>query len=224
VVCLLVRWALVVISLVTAVVDETPDPEAPIRASCERQAWSEAATAAIRLYGREVCGFLIALHRDPEAADEVFAIWSEHLWRGLPGFAWRSSFRTWLYTLARHASIDFRRGEQRRQRRNSPLSSLGELSAIAQQVRTETRSYLGTERKDRFAELRRSLPEEDQELLILRVDRGLPWEDLARITLDQESPSPADLKRESQRLRKRFQLLKERLLEMGKKAGLVPDE
>jgi RNA polymerase sigma-70 factor (ECF subfamily) len=143
---------------------------------------------------------------------------------GAPWVAWRSSFRTWLYTLARHASVDFRRGELRRQRRAASLSELGDLSALAQQVRTETRSYLLSERRDRFAELRRTLPEEDQELLILRVDRGLAWDELARIHLGQEEPSPQEIKRESQRLRKRFQLLKEKLFELGKREGLIRDE
>lgn len=204
-----------------------PEPsqlEASIRAQCEAQAWSQAATIAVGGYGREVSGFLHALHRDDTAADDVFAIWSEHLWRGLPNFGWRSSFRTWLYALARHASLDYRRSESRRQRRASPLSGVAELSALIQQVRTETRSYLRTERRDRFAELRRSLPEEDQEILILRVDRGLPWEDLARVTLGVDEPAPEVIRRESQRLRKRFQLIKQRLLEMGKREGLIGDE
>jgi RNA polymerase sigma-70 factor, ECF subfamily len=204
--------------------DPSPDREAVIHTLCDQQAWSQAATAALQLYGREVCGFLVALHRDPDDADEVFSVWSEKLWRGLPGFGWRSSFRTWLYTLARHASIDYRRGELRRQRQASPLSEVGEFSALAQQVRTDTRSFLRTEGRDRFAELRRSLAAEDQELLILRVDRGLSWDDLARVTLGQDEPAAPELKRESQRLRKRFQLLKERLLEMGKREGLVGDD
>jgi RNA polymerase sigma-70 factor (ECF subfamily) len=54
------------------------------------------------------------------------------------------------------------------------------------------------------------LPEMDRMLLILRVDRELSWRDLARVVLGG-SPTPVELEREAVRLRKRFQLVKERL-------------
>ena len=53
---------------------------------------------------------------------------------------------------------------------------------------------------------------EDQELLLLRVDRELEFSEIAMILLsDGDSPDEAAVARESARLRKRFQLLKERL-------------
>ena len=86
------------------------------------------------------------------------------------------------------------------------------------QLRTPTASYLRTSHKDRFAALRDSLPEDERMLLVLRVDKQLGWNDLARV-MHEGGPEPLDdeaLKREAARLRKRFQLLKERLLEMKK--------
>jgi hypothetical protein len=58
---------------------------------------------------------------------------------------------------------------------------------------------------------------------VLRVDRDLPWEELARIFLDEESPGEEALRRESARLRKRFQLVKGRLREMARAAGLLAE-
>jgi hypothetical protein len=60
------------------------------------------------------------------------------------------------------------------------------LSRIEHEVRAETLSYLRTVRKNRIAELRASLPPEDQELLLLRVDRQLSWNDLALVMCDEE--------------------------------------
>lgn len=57
--------------------------------------------------------------------------------------------------------------------------------------------------------------------VVLRVDRGLAWEELARVMLDDPAATSEALKRESARLRKRFQLVKEKLLELGREAGLV---
>src|SRR5690349_16952146 len=96
--------------------------EAGIRALCEAARLDEAATAALRLYGAEIFGFLLALHRgDEEGASDVFSIFSEQLWRGLRGFAWHSSMRTWAYAVARNASHAHRRAAQRWARRNVAL-------------------------------------------------------------------------------------------------------
>jgi RNA polymerase sigma-70 factor, ECF subfamily len=198
--------------------------EHAIRDSLERGG-HVAAELAIRGYGAEIFGFLRALHRDEEDAAEVFARFSERLVGNLPTFRGESSFRTWAYTLARHASLNYRRDVGRRQRRQRPLPEGSKLSAIVEQPRSETASYLRTERRSRFAALRASLPAEDQELLVLRVDRGLSWNDLARVLRDEASPLTEDeLRRDSARLRKRFQLLKTRLLALGREAGVIDDD
>ena len=62
--------------------------------------------------------------------------------------------------------------------------------------------------KSRFAELRDALPDDDRELLVLRVDKALSFDEIVRVTSEPGIElAPADLKRESARLRKRFQLV-----------------
>lgn len=199
------------------------DLEAEIRRRAEGGDLAGAAEHALRGYGREIFEFLAALHRHDDDAAEVFSLFAEGLWRGLPRFAWRSSFRTWAYGVARKASLRFRRDARRRAARAAPLPDASRLEAIVAEVRTATLSWLRTDRKSRFAALRESLPPEDQALLLLRVDRQLSWLDLARV-LHEDDATPLEgeaLKREAARLRKRFQLLKEKLYEMGRREGLV---
>lgn len=185
-----------------------------------------ATSAALRAYGPEIFGFLVSLVGKTGDTDEVFARFSEQIWRGLPAFGWQCSLRTWTYGVARHAAYNHLRDERRRARRQAPLPEGSALSVIVADVRERTRTYLATEFKDRFAKLRESLPAEDRELLVLRVDRGLEWEELARVLGSEPDaePDPATLKREAARLRKRFQLLKKKLLELGRKEGLLGDE
>jgi hypothetical protein len=61
------------------------------------------------------------------------------------------------------------------------------LSQVALQVRTQTKPYLRTEAKSKLAELRDSLPDEDRTLLVLRIDKGMEWKDLARVMLGEEA-------------------------------------
>src|SRR5262249_52246367 len=104
------------------------------------------------------------------------------------------------------------------------LDALPALSALEHRVRTETLSFLRTERRDRFAELRASLDPDDRTLLILRVERGLAWNDLAQaMHADDATPLCGEaLKRESAGVRKGSQFLKQRLRERGRREGLPP--
>jgi RNA polymerase sigma-70 factor, ECF subfamily len=198
--------------------------EAAIRARMEAGDIDGGATEAIRLYGPEIYGFLLALgHGDEPAADEVFSAFCEHVWRGLPGFTWRSSLRTWVYCVARNDFSAHRRSARRSALREVPLCSCPEVAEAAACARTETLSFVRTERRREIDRLRDELPEEDRSLLILRVNRELTWLELARIFLGEEVTSPEALQRESARLRKRFQIIKQRLLQLGQQRGLIPE-
>ncbi len=201
-----------------------------MRALCDRGDHAAAATAILRGYGPELLGFLAAVHRDETAASDAFAELSEAVWRSLPRFAWESSVRTWAYAIARNVSRTGRRNAARRNRKVvSPGDSFFEQAA--EKVRTETLAYLRTERKTRLQALRDALPEEDRMLLVLRVDRGFAWNELARILAEGEGEGgegddaptldDAAVVREAARLRKRFQLVKDRLRELARKEGLL---
>lgn len=194
------------------------DASDPIVALAQAGAADRAAEAAIRGYGQEIYGFLVATLRGEAEADEVFSMWGEDVWKGIGRFAGRSSLRTWLYVLARHAVARHHRGDRRRM---AELDGNSKVERVAAEVRTSTAEFLRTEARDRFAELRRALPEDDQVLLVLRVNRGLEWAEIARAMLDEDEPDASALRREAARLRKRFERLRALLVERGREAGLV---
>ncbi|HET9627784.1 MAG TPA: sigma-70 family RNA polymerase sigma factor [Kofleriaceae bacterium] len=170
----------------------------------------QATTIALRQIGPEILGFLTGvLNNSNEQADEVFSTFMERLWRSLNGFEGRCSLRTWMYVLARRELGRYRRGEQRHANGRVPISQLQE---ILEEVR-KTRTTIGVERRNELTKLRDGLPVEDRTLLILRVDRNMPWEDIALAFAEHpEETSEAEQKREAARLRKRFQLVKKKLM------------
>lgn len=199
--------------------------EHDIRSLCQRGDWAGAATTAIRRLGPELYGFLVGFHRSEQDAAEVFSIVAERIWRGLPSFDWACSFRTWAYTVARNASITHREDALRRAREHVPLSEASEVARLAEQVRTETAPHLQTENKARLAALRESLTVDERMLLSLRVDRGLEWEDLVRVLHDGAAPlNDVTLRRESAKMRKRFQSLKAKVAELARREGLLDEE
>lgn len=190
-----------------------------------RRAWTAgdargAVTAILAEYGPEIRGWLVGVFPDADDASDVFSAFTERLWATFARFGWRCSVRTWAYTIARSAAIDHQRGRARRVRRSVPLSS-PEAATLAARARTATPASRKTANRMAIARLRDQLPTQDRMLLVLRIDRQLGWDDLARVFLDEPDPAAADLKREAARLRKRFQLIKQRLLALARGAGLV---
>jgi RNA polymerase sigma-70 factor (ECF subfamily) len=117
-----------------------------------------------------------------------------------------------MYVVARNVALNRMRSRARKQRREVPLSAAPEVAGMMERVRTETAVHLKTETRDRFREIRDALDPDDRTLLILRIDRGLSWNETARVLADEEHVDDAELPRLAARLRKRFERLKAKVV------------
>lgn len=185
------------------------DVEGQICACLDAGDTDAALRVAVVEIGPEVLSFLAAVHSSQEEAAEVFAEACADLVRTIHQFERRCAFRTWFYALARNASHRYFADGYRRRRRC--LDDAGEL---ATSVRTTTAEFLKTTWKDQLRALRDTLAPADRALLVLRVDRGMEWSDIARV-LGEEG----DAARASARLRKRFERVKDRLRRAATVAG-----
>ena len=171
-----------------------------------------AAAAILRGYGPAILSYLAALARDDDRADDAFSQFCEDLWRGLPAFRRDASVRTWGYPLAWHAWLRSERDAFRR--RGRPLAT-DEISRLAAEVRSSTALHLRSEAKDAVARLRMQLTPAEQSLLVLRVDRGLSWSEVAVVMSNPEEVLDA------QTVAKRFQRVKTKLRKLAEEAGLL---
>ncbi len=195
------------------------DPEQHIRTGWATGDHNAAVTAAIEAYGDEVFSFLVARHRNDDVASDVFSQTTFDLTKSLPAFQWRCSVRTWFYRLARSAAVRYAKSPQNRADRREPLSSVSEL---VHQVRSRTQLHLRTDVKDTVRKLREQLDDNEQQLLMLRIDRNLGWTEIAEIVEDDDDPKV--IERASARLRQQFATLKVRLRELAAAEGLLPSE
>lgn len=185
-------------------------PEARIREALARRAHDEAATLAIRAYGPQILGYLSRVLGSGDAAADAFSLFSEQLWKGISGFAGRSSARVWAYRVA-WSSAQRVAGETYRKRRTRLRTSMA--SRLAAEVLTDG---AGSPRADDLAELRRELSPAERSLLVLRLDHGLPWEEVAEAMSSEGEPV------EAAALRKRFERLRERLAALARERGMLP--
>jgi RNA polymerase sigma-70 factor (ECF subfamily) len=188
------------------------DLEARIGRLVELGQPEEAATLIVKGYGPHLLGFLVAAMQSEDAAYEVFSQFCEDLWRSLGDFRRECTFKTWAYKLAWHAAKRFDRDLFHRRVRRLETS---EMSRLAQETRDSTVPYLKTTSKNRLAKLREKLEPEERTLLILRVDRRLPWRDVAHVL------SETDKAADEQTLWKRFERIKDKLRRMAQAEGLL---
>jgi RNA polymerase sigma-70 factor (ECF subfamily) len=164
---------------------------------------------ALRGYGHELLRYARVLCPDGDDADEVFARTCDKVWRALAGFRRECSFRTWVYKIAWHAAKDVRREHARRRVRRLLT---GEVSKLAQEIRSATAAHHRTETRDRLAKLRASLDPEEQNLLTLRLEAGLAWSEIAAVLADGADQAA---------LRKRYERLKSKLRRLAEAEGLL---
>jgi RNA polymerase sigma-70 factor (ECF subfamily) len=199
------------------------DLEGEMRLAFDRGEFAAVATRALEAYGPEILGVLAARLRSTSQAAEAFSIFTEDLWRGLPQFEWRCSLRAWAHRVARNAAVRYVSAPAQRPKYNVALSEASEVWQIAERVRSTTEVHARSEVKSEMRRLREQLPEEDQMILVLRIDKDMEWRDIAA-ALAEEDLDDVALARETARVRKRFQLAKDRLRELAKQHGLLPDD
>jgi RNA polymerase sigma-70 factor, ECF subfamily len=197
----------------------TANDEHELRCAWETGDYRAVTTLALERYGREIIGVLRARLGSEANAAEVFSLFAEDLWRGLAGFQWRSTLRAWAYRIARNATVRWATASERKPERNVPMEQV-DILEVAQRIRSSTLVHFRTEVKSEVRRLRGELPEPDQMLLILRIDKRLDWEEVAAALADDELGAD-DLKRETARLRKRFQHVTRKLRALARERGLL---
>jgi RNA polymerase sigma factor (sigma-70 family) len=182
-----------------AIVPPAPD-EQELRAA--RASFDRATHSILRDFGDEIRAYLRARTSNRNSMEEVFAVFSEDVWKGLPRYRFQGQLRSWIYVLARNALARHIRGKQRWRSRHQAA----ELDELPLELRSSLPTQLAS--RAQLEPLLSQLTAADRSLLEQRLVEALPWREIA-LNFAQETgkTSEAELERESARLRKRLQLL-----------------
>lgn len=192
--------------------------EETLHALCLRGEYAAAVELAMRSYGPELRRLMASVLHHAELAKDAFSLFSENLVKGLPGFRWESSFRTWAYRLARNACYHQLHSPALREQ---PVSE--PAANEPQRQRTDTQPWQRTSVKERFRALRERLEPHERMLLMLRVDQRQPWTEIARVMAEpDEALTREALNRRATALRQQFQRVKARLRALAIEQGVIP--
>jgi RNA polymerase sigma-70 factor (ECF subfamily) len=171
----------------------------------------QAATLVIQAHGPAVLRYLRALLRDEDTVGDAFSLFGEWVWRGIANFRGEAPLRPWALGVAWNAAQRVRDEAWHKHRERL---STGFASRLVAKIRTISPETV-ERRADSLGELRQELAAEDQNLLVLRLDQGLAWVEIAVVLSGSGPPvKPAAL-------RKRFERLKERMAQRARERGLL---
>ena len=128
----------------------------------------------VRVHQRSVYAFIYRMSGDAEVTADVIQTAFIKAYRGMGRFRGESSFRTWLYRIAVNTFRNHVRSESRQRHLqlddNIPASDEGALELIA-----------GRQERALLWEAVKALPARQREALVLRVQEGYRFSDVARI-------------------------------------------
>lgn len=174
--------------------------EQQIDSLLDAQNYNAALTAIEDGYGPEILGYMIARARRRVDAEDAFGNFREAIVKGIRSFRRLCSVRNWLYVVARNELSSFLK---------SGVPQAVTLQSDAAAAPTPPSTWLKSQAGRDLSTLRGFLDDDEQEILILRIDRELPFADIAQIL---SVPPDAMVSEES--ARQRFQRAKAKLAEL----------
>lgn len=135
-----------------------------------------------QLYGRHrerLHRFLLGQLRDPGLADEVYQDVWQRVISARSGWQPDAPFATWLYRIARNRLADHWRA--RRHRPPAPADADERIARVPDDD-TPERTLSGFEERRRLALALEELPEEQREVVLLRLQQELTLEQIGEIT------------------------------------------
>lgn len=104
------------------------DTEEQITAAWQAQQYQTVVQLLLGRYGQEVFRFCLSLVGEQADAEELSQVTFVQAYKDLAGFDGRSSFRTWLYAIARHRCLDWLKAKRRRERRFQTVEDYPEVA------------------------------------------------------------------------------------------------
>lgn len=153
----------------------------------ERRDWNSAVDAAISAYGPEILGYLRSVLRSSALAEEALQAFGLALAKGMPDFKRTCEFRLWAYVVAKNEALRVLKKE----RKYTALDSAARDQIPAPSV-YQPETWERTVKTRIMDCIRARLSADDLEVIVLHVDRGMAWDDIACILSTANAPVKAN--------------------------------
>ena len=130
-------------------------------------------------YERPLFSFILRLSRNQESAEDIFQQTWMKVINGLSAYQERGTFSSWLFGIAYHCFIDQTRKESR-SKIHEKVSAEG-LEKIPDTDMDPETGLLKDEKINWMGEAIHQLPEEQKQVVLMRITGELPFKEIAHI-------------------------------------------
>ncbi|MEM8550409.1 MAG: RNA polymerase sigma factor [Verrucomicrobiota bacterium] len=130
-------------------------------------------------YQAPLWGFLLSLLRHHADAEDALQETCLKALRGLANYRERGQFKSWLFQIAYRESLNVRRRQQRRLPETEKPEATDQLPDLAPLAAEQLES---AEARARLQTCIDKLPEAEREVVLLRLQREIPFSEIAAIT------------------------------------------
>lgn len=159
--------------------DESVDYETEAREALARGERKQALSLLMELYGTAIYNYCRHMLGDADDADDVLQTTFSQAFVDLMTFRGETSFRSWLYGIARHRCLDRRKTDGRREHLFENVASLPDVEAPG--ATAEQRALMKQYRKYLLACLGKLEPPV-RDALLLRFMEQMSYEEMAKLT------------------------------------------
>jgi RNA polymerase sigma factor (sigma-70 family) len=158
------------------------EPEALAREALTAGDHKQVITILMRTHGEAVFAYCRAMIKDEDILDDLLQTIFVQAYDSLPRFEARSTFKTWLFGIARHRCLDELKRLRRRAKRWLPWSSQRAAATTAATVPPADDEEARVARERAVQECLAALSPELRDLVIQRFRHALSYEEIAALT------------------------------------------
>jgi RNA polymerase sigma factor (sigma-70 family) len=155
------------------------DPEAEARLALSSGDHHRAIRGLMTAYGGAVFAYCRSMLDDESQADDVLQLVFIQAFAGLPRFEARSTFKTWLFGIARHRCLDELKSASRRSHRIAQWRSDPRMARPTPVDAVIDQHRASAEREKALDDCLSQLPADTRDLVLLRFRHDLSYDEIA---------------------------------------------
>jgi RNA polymerase sigma-70 factor (ECF subfamily) len=159
-----------------------PDPEELARTALAAGDHAQVITILMRTHGEAVFAYCRAMIRDEDILDDLLQTIFVQAHDGLGRFEARSTFKTWLFGIARHRCLDELKGLRRRAKRWLPWSARRTAASEVMLATAADDEETRLARERALEECLAGLSPELRDLVIQRFRHALSYDEIAGLS------------------------------------------
>jgi RNA polymerase sigma-70 factor, ECF subfamily len=144
----------------------------------------EAFSQLLEKYKKPLFSFIFNMTRDESASEDIFQELFLNFYKRIFKYKEKNRFGSWIFTSARNLTLDYLRKRSKEINRSQYLDDENDSTGkkIKSDDATPDENALKSEENSKLENAMSKIPEEQREVMVLRINSGLSFKEISKIT------------------------------------------